>query len=156
MTPPTEEELAPPIGFFLYADSYWLSARSLSNLNLRTPHATAPVYFLYHQAVELYLKACLRLHGQKVLDIKGHKILPLSRKTQKFGLSFGDEDLVIFGLLDSSEVVMTARYLKVGFYSRPSIEGLERTCKSIRDLVATQMKQAGLSIRPFPRLAPKS
>lgn len=82
--------------------------------------------------------------------------MPLSRKTQQFGLSFDDEDILIFGLLDSSDVVITARYLKVGFYNRPSIEGLERTCKSVRDLVATQMMQAGQTIRPFPRHAPKS
>ena len=82
--------------------------------------------------------------------------MPLSRKTQKFGLSFDDEDILIFGLLDSSDVVITARYLKVGFYNRPFIEGLERTCKSVRDLVATQMMQAGQTIRPFPRHAPKS
>ncbi len=85
---PTEEELAPPIGFFLYGDSYWSSARILDRLQLKITHSTAPIYFLYHQALELYFKSYLRLHDQTISEIKGHKILPLSRKAEKFGLKF--------------------------------------------------------------------
>ena len=150
MEKPTEEELAPPIGFFLYADSYWLGAKALLRLDLVVPHSTAPVYFLYHQAIELYLKAFLRLKDHTVAAIKGHRIIPLSKKVRKLGLDFDDDDIEIFGLLDSSDVVTTSRYLRVGFYSRPSLEGLERTCKSVRDLVAREMKLAGIRVRPLP------
>ncbi len=45
---PTDEELAPPLGFFNYADSYWYAAQQLRNLKLKIPHSGAPIYFLYH------------------------------------------------------------------------------------------------------------
>ena len=148
---PTDEELAPPLGYFNYADSYWYAAQQLEKLNLKIPHARAPVYFLYHQAIELYLKTFQRLKNEKVLAIKGHKIGVLSRKVKKYGVSFDDDHHVVFKLLDSADVVVTARYLKVGFTTRPSIEALDRTCSSVRALVATHMKQAGEKIRLFPK-----
>ena len=107
----TEDERASPIGYFNLADSYWASARELNKLNLKTTHPRSPVNFLYHQAIELYLKSCLRLHGRTAQQIRGHRIVPLANRTNKYGLSFDDEDLEIFELLDSANVVINARYL---------------------------------------------
>ncbi len=143
----TEDERAPPIGYFNFADSYWVSARELNKLNLKTTHPKSPVNFLYHQAIELYLKSCLRLHGRTVEQIKGHRIAKLMHQTKKYGISFDDEDMEIFELLDSANVVINARYLRVDCYSQPSVEGLDKTCSNIRDLVAIQMKANGLPVR---------
>jgi HEPN domain-containing protein len=143
----TPEERSTPIGFFNFADSYWAAASGLHDLKLKSTHRDSPTTFLYHQAIELYLKSFLRLKDVKVADLFGHKIVPLSKRTKKFGLSFDDEDLEVFGLLDSSNSVITARYLQTGFSTCASIEALERTCKSIREAISVHMKQAGLPVR---------
>lgn len=151
MAKPTAEELEPPLGYFNYADSYLYAAKQLVALDLKITHRLAPIYFLYHQAIELYLKAFLRLNKQTLHDIKGHKFVLLARKAAKFGMSFDDEDKLVFELLDSSDVVITARYLRVGLTTRPSMEALDRTCDSVRDLVAIRMKKDGEKIRLFPK-----
>jgi len=142
------EECNTPIGFFNFADSYWVAARALHGLKLKSTHPDSPTTFLYHQSIELYLKSFLLLRGVKVADIFGHKIVHLANRTMKLGLSFDDEDLEVFGLLDSSNSVITARYLHVGFFTRASIEALDRTCKNIRGLISTEMKASGIPVRP--------
>jgi len=85
-----------------------------------------------------------------VKELIGHKTIPLSKRTAELGLSIDDEDIKVFKLLDASNSVITARYLEVGYYSRASIEALERTCNSLRKSITYQMRKAGMPIRALP------
>ena len=147
----TEEERASPIGFFLYGDSYLYSAKELKRLDLRCTHPHAPIYFLYHQSIELYLKAFLRQKGQLVRDIRGHKLVPLAEKAMSFGITIEGSDMYVFELLDYAHIAITARYLRVGPSKRPQLQDLDHTCDNVRSIIATEMRRAGHLLRPFPK-----
>jgi hypothetical protein len=65
---PTADELAEewrrsaPIGYFNFAETYRTSARALRRSKAESSHKDSPIRFLYYHAIELYMKAHLRLH----------------------------------------------------------------------------------------------
>jgi hypothetical protein len=90
-----------PIGLFNFAETYWLSAKALKAAQVKgVTHRAFPVFFLYYHAIELYLKAYLRLHGHttKQLSSKkfGHDALALSDRAREFGLPIRPKERVVF------------------------------------------------------------
>jgi hypothetical protein len=59
----TDDDRTTPLGLFNYARSYWQSAVLLHDARARVTHPDAPVTLLLAHAIELYLKAFLRLRG---------------------------------------------------------------------------------------------
>jgi hypothetical protein len=57
------------IGLFHYANSYRISARVLNANRPKVTHPDEPVNFLFYQAVELFLKAFLLLHGHSSREL---------------------------------------------------------------------------------------
>lgn len=148
---PTPEELAPSLGYFNFADLYWYAAQQLHKLKLRMPFSGSPVYFLYHQTVELYLKTFLRLKDETLESFKTHHIGKLAQQVRKHGMKFAKEDNKVFQLLDVGDVAINARYMKRGLTTRPSIAALDNTCANVRELVAIEMKKSGHKLRLFPK-----
>ena len=62
----SRDDRTTPEGLFNTARSYWHSGARLSTADLKVTHPHAPVTFLLCHAVELYLKAYLRLSGLSV------------------------------------------------------------------------------------------
>jgi hypothetical protein len=139
------------LGFFNAAESYSAAAVALVSAKLKTTHPTSPISFLYYHAIELYLKAFLRMHGHSAQELRGkkfgHRTCCLSERSAALGLHFDDEDLQVFPLMACTDAVIRSRYIETGYFRWPSPEALSRTCKSLRQSVGQALKQANIPAR---------
>jgi HEPN domain-containing protein len=145
------EDRNPPLILFNAAESYWQAAAALYEAKLRSTPATSPISFLYYHAIELYLKAFLRVHGHSAKELAGrnfgHRTCCLRERAEQLGLSFSDEEIQVLSLMSTTDAVIRSRYLKTGYYHWPSVEALERTCKSLRQTVGEALKEKGILVR---------
>jgi hypothetical protein len=105
---------------------------------------------LLAHAVELYLKAFLRLKGLSVKDLKtsfGHDFRKLVEEAQARGLQFDDEDKEVAAILTEQESIRRFRYIETGFNERPSLRALSAACKSLDESVAAALTGAGHRVR---------
>jgi hypothetical protein len=65
-----EKERSTAVGFFNFAEAYFIAANALRKSNVKAGHIESPIRFLYYQAIELYLKAHLRAHDIHPLDLR--------------------------------------------------------------------------------------
>src|SRR5260370_14410154 len=97
-----EEERTTPVGLFHVADSYWGAAHALAPVKLETTHPDFPISFFYYHAIELYLKAFLRLHGPMPMDLReryGHKTSTLSKRATELGLRLRAHDKAVLSFI---------------------------------------------------------
>jgi hypothetical protein len=148
---PTEHQTGDTLGFFNVAESYWQAALTLKKSKLNTTHPDSPIYFLYYHAIELYLKAFLRRHGHSERELRskrfGHKTCCLTERASELGLFFVDEDLIVFSLMATTDAVIRSRYLQTGYFHWPTLEALDRTCRSLRESVGRELKTVGIPVR---------
>lgn len=129
---------ATAIGLFNYAHTYAQSAVTLQEHQTDATHWNAPVYFLYFHAIELYLKAYLVGQGEdlEVLRKKyGHKVRPLADLAKNYGLTFGTNVEAVFDLMDQTDNVITARYLRIGTHTRLPFSSFFDTCDTLHDQI---------------------
>lgn len=140
-----------PLGLYHYAVSYHEAARALAKIKTKTTHPESPIYFLHYHAVELYLKAFLRLQGISVAELAskkfGHKTDRLSNRASEFGLPLYDEDIEVLRLMAETDTVIRSRYLVTGYFTMPALEALDRTCQSLRESVRDAIKKSGTFVR---------
>ncbi len=76
-----QDERTNSMGLFNVDEAYRLSAEELRKARVDAGHAEHPIRFLYYHAVELYLKALLRLRHdvETIREDYGHKPLRLVR-----------------------------------------------------------------------------
>lgn len=113
---------------------------------MKVTHPDAPVTLLLAHAIELYIKAFLRLQGLSVEDLKtsfGHDFRRLVGEAQARGLHFDDEDKEVAVILTEQESIRRSRYIETGYYTRPSLRALSATCKSLDGSVADALTAAG-------------
>jgi HEPN domain len=122
----TTDERTTALGLFNYARSYRASADYLLSAKLQVPHAHAPLTFLYYHAVELYLKAYLRVQGYTVAQLKSvsHNVSKLSTEVQSRGLILDDEDKEVLSSIAEGDNVIRSRYIQIGAFTRPEEEAL--------------------------------
>ncbi len=60
-----QDERTNSMGLFNMAEAYRLSAEALRKAGVAAGHAESPIRFLYYHAIELYLKALLRLRDHQ-------------------------------------------------------------------------------------------
>jgi HEPN domain-containing protein len=105
-----------PIGLIHYANSYWMSARVLNANRPKVTHPDEPVNFLFYQAVELFLKAFLLLHGHSARELAsrkfGHDFSALGERAEALGLFLMDEDKDVLLLMGTTDAVIRSRYIK--------------------------------------------
>jgi len=146
-----EDARATPLGYFNVAVAYWRAAAALDSANLRTTHPHSPVRFLYYHAIELYLKSFLRMHGHSVKELRsfkfGHSTSRLKKRAEQLGLLFADEDVEVLSLMATTDAVIRSRYIQTGAYRWPTIEALERTCKSLHESTGQALKNTGIVVR---------
>jgi hypothetical protein len=140
-----------PIGLFHFAHSYWRSAVALEKAEVKVMHPGSPIWFLYFHAIELYLKAFLRLHGTSVEDLS-HKYRHHTRKladaVKVLGFHFDDEDEEIVSLMAGMDLT-DVRYIKTGCFTRPTHEALHRTCKSFHQTVERALRERDHPVRRY-------
>src|SRR5689334_4304067 len=66
----SDDDRTTPLGLFNYARSYWQSAVLLHHARVKVTHPDAPVTLLLAHAIELYLKAFLRLRGVGIEEVR--------------------------------------------------------------------------------------
>jgi hypothetical protein len=97
--------------------AFWLKGE---RAELKTTHHNSPISFLYYYAIELYLKAFLRLHGHSAKELRGkkfgHNTCCLSERAVALGLRFDDEDLQVLSLMACTDAVIRSRYIQTGYF----------------------------------------
>jgi hypothetical protein len=151
MQPLTNIDRSSPLGFFNLAESYWKAAVALVKAKVDCTHSNSPISFLYYHAIELYLKSFLRMHDHTAKELRGksfgHRTCCLSERAAALGLHFDDEDLQVFSLMACTDAVIRSRYIETGYFHWPAPEALDRTCKSLRQLVGQELMKANLPVR---------
>jgi hypothetical protein len=145
-----DDDRTTPFGLFNYARSYWQSAVHLHHAAVKVTHPDAPITLLLAHAVELYIKAFLRLRGLSAEDLKtsfGHDFRKLVKEGQARGLHFDDEDKEVATILTEQESIRQSRYIETGSYTRPSLRALSAICKSLDQSVADALAHAGQRVR---------
>jgi HEPN domain-containing protein len=146
----SDDDRTTPLGLFNYARSYWQSGVQLHKSKPNISHPDAPVTLLLAHAIELYLKAFLRLRGLSVGEVKsdfGHNFRKLIREASDRGLPIDEEDEDVASMLTEQETIRTSRYIETGYYQRPGLAALSRTCKSLDEAVLAALRDSGVSAR---------
>jgi HEPN domain-containing protein len=145
-----DDDRTTPLGLFSYARSYWKSGVLLHNARAKVSHPDAPVTLLLAHAIELYLKAFLRLRGIGTEEVKssfGHDFKKLVDEASSRGLALGNEENDIAAILTEQESIRRSRYIETGYYQRPGLAALSRTCQGLDQSVSAALKDAGMNIR---------
>lgn len=150
-----EDERTNALGLFNFGHSYWQSALALAEAKIRATHPDSPIYFLFYQALALFLKADLRAQGISVADLRsqkfGHDLSRLYEAASGFGIQFDDEYVEILCRLANTGNVLGVRYIYTGSVQRPTHEELDRTCRCVYKSVFTDLKSKGLPVRLYSK-----
>lgn len=147
-----EDDRTTPFGLFNFAHSYWRSAAALRTIKVQATHPDDPAWFLFCHAIELFLKAFMRAQGTSVKELRdkyGHNVVKLAKAAEKAGLHFDDEDRDVITLMDRMGI-LTLRYIRTGAFTRPTLEALDRTCKSFHRSTADLLRSQGHKVRIYP------
>jgi hypothetical protein len=129
------DEVTSDLGLFNYAHSYWRSAQILSrSINKikkdhRVTHPSAPIYFLYVHAIELFLKSHLRKQ-KSVRDLKkiSHNLKELADNCSDLFLN-NKEYVSLINSVKNHEINLESRYIKTGPRKGfPAIEDMDKLC----------------------------
>ena len=93
----------------------------------KVTHPDAPVTLLLAHAIELYLKAFLRLRGVGIEEVRttfGHDFKKLVDEASTRGLSLGKEEIDIAAVLTEKESIRRSRYIETGYYQQPGLAAL--------------------------------
>lgn len=146
----SDDDRTTPLGLFNYARSYWQSGVRLHNARAKVTHPDAPVTLILAHAIELYLKAFLRLRGLGIDEVRnsfGHDFKKLVDEAASRGLDLMDEDMDIAAILTEKEAIRRSRYIETGYYQRPGLAALSRTCQNLDQSVSAALRDAGMSIQ---------
>jgi hypothetical protein len=152
----------PALGYFNYAVSYHAAADLIFNHGLTATHPDAPASFVYYQAIELYLKAFLRLRGVSASRLRGigHDPQRLRKRSIERGLSFGKIENNVLDWFISTEAWTRNRYLEVGSTTSLLGEIVPTACANLKTSVAAALRSSGHIIqspklkRPFSSVLP--
>jgi HEPN domain-containing protein len=145
----SDDDRTTPLGLFNYARSYWQSGVLLHDARAKVTHPDAPVTLLLAHAIELYLKAFLRLRGVGIDAVKnsfGHDFKKLVDEASSRGLSLVEEDMDIAAILTEKESIRRSRYIETGYYQRPGLAALSRTCRGLDQSISGALRDAGMNI----------
>ena len=144
-----DDERATPLGLFHHARSFWQSAVALERSNLKeVTHPNAPITMLLCQAIELYLKAFLRLKERRVEGLgnlrRRYKVI--AKDARKKGLPLSDHDLKVVKFLAATNAFLGSRHLKTGEHKALPSEKISETCVSLDSLVSKALVEAGHTV----------
>jgi len=147
----TEDDRTTPVGLFHYAHSYAASAAALRKLDLKLTHPEAPIRFQYNHAIELYLKAFLRLHGLTVKELRSkpysHDTKAMLETAEKFGLYPVVPHVVA---IERAGMDTIDRYIVTGARKVIPLELIDETCEWLHGRIGPDVYKAeGLTRSPI-------
>ena len=148
MVQPNNNDRTNSTGLFNTAEAFRLSAMALQNAKVDSGHAVKPILFCYYHALELYLKALLRLeHSAAALRSRefGHDIQALMTEAERLGLVLAAEDRDVLSEIDI-EAMLEVRYIRTGSKSL-QLGNKRRTCERVRDSVGALLHKADVQVR---------
>jgi len=134
-----EEDRTTSIGLFLLAHTYAKSASLLRENHVEASHRDYPVRFLYTHAIELYLKAYLRMHdgfSAEKLRKLGHKTKKLLKNAKENGLQVNKTQSEQIEFLDN---YMDDRYLVIGPRTVLKADAQHELCRNLHGQMAEQV-----------------
>jgi HEPN domain-containing protein len=146
----SDDDRTTPLGRFNYARTYWQSAVLLHHARAKVTHPDAPVTLLLAHAIELYLKAFLRLRGVGIEEVRttfGHDFKKLVDEASTRGLSLGKEEIDIAAVLTEKESIRRSRYIETGYYQRPGLAALSRTSQGLDQSVSAAFQSVSAALR---------
>jgi hypothetical protein len=145
---PDDDDRTTPLGLFSTANAFLRSAMALDDGHWKQIGHAGPILFCYYHALELYLKALLRLeHTVATLSSRkfGHDFELLVPEAERLGLVLAAEDReVLSGIY--IEAMLEARYIRTGPKSL-QLENKRRACKRVRESVGALLRKAGVPVR---------
>jgi len=139
-----------PLGLFNYGRSYWQSWVLLHEVGTKVSHPDAPVTLLMAHAIELYLKAFLRLRGLGAQEVKhsfGHDFEKLVEAAWARGLPLTEADQDMATILKEQESIRRSRYIESGYFKQPSLVALSGVCRRLDEAVSAALRDAGMRSR---------
>ena len=143
---------AQPIGWFLFADSYLACAEALRRSPPADLRFDAPVRYLLFHAMELYLKAFLRLRGIGEDELRsrvlGHNLVALANRAEDLRLTVEESVKEVVADAFLSDEPIEARYLDVRAKRRLNVDSIYANCDSLRSSVRADFSLADIAT-PF-------
>ena len=131
---------------FDQAEAYWLSAVALDAADVQTELASQPVRNLYYVAIELYLKAYLRLHGHTLDELDGkfrNDFRRIRRRCEAFGLKFAGSDKRTLEYFIHTPIYVRTKFSTTHYYSAPTLSALNDLCCSLHQRVHMEIGSRG-------------
>jgi hypothetical protein len=148
--PTANDDRTTDLGLFNTAYSYWAAAALLAKSDLKISHRSAPIYFFYFHAIELFLKSFLRLNGVTLAELAsrklGHNMKKVGDEARRLGFPFMDEDEQVLLYMHETDIVIQSRYIVTGPFKAPTFGALSRTCKSFYETVGNRLIEQGAPI----------
>ncbi len=148
MKSPADSIPLSPVGYFNFADSYFVAGKRLSTTKFKTTHPDSPARLLFHFTLELYFKSFLILRGEDECSIQGHKLIKLRKKAKKHGLSYSDATRILLINFDLFNTVITSRYFRTRYIvgGEPSFDEILVFCEELRAEVAKHFLASGTPV----------
>jgi hypothetical protein len=145
----SDDERAIPLSLFHYARSFWQSAVLLECSDLNgIMHPRAPITLLLCQAIELYLKAFLRLREGRIEGLRHlrRRYKAIARDARKKGLPLSDHDLMVVKFLAATNAFLASRHSTTGEVKALPAEKISETCASLDSLVSKALVEEGNTV----------
>lgn len=144
-----DEQTASGIGYYNFAESYRIAFESLASNQPTGMLFDAPIRFLGFHAIEIYLKAILKIVPLPDNDLKslGHNLSRLTAETVRHGARFSDVFTNSIDVLADYTHLIDTRYLTTGFKTEAAIDGLARLVKEARSEAAQSFKSKNIFVR---------
>ncbi|WP_157934107.1 hypothetical protein [Microvirga ossetica] len=154
---PEEAPGETPSAWFYLAHAYLYDAATLSAAPKPAGgHYEAPVRYLYFHAIELFLKAYLRLKGIEEKKLKyspyGHNLNSLANEAEKLGLFIGKRVRLVCDATDDFDDPLDARYIKTGRRRALLTYKLHEAARDLQSRVEQSLNAAGIMTLRLPKL----
>jgi hypothetical protein len=142
---PDDDDCTTPM--FSTSNAFLKSAMALEEEHRKKIGHAGPILFCYCHAIELYLKALLRLvHSVAALSTKfGHDFERLLTEAERLGLVLADEDRHVLSGIDI-EAMLEARYIRTGSKSL-QLENKRRAYERVGESIGALLRKAGVPVR---------
>jgi len=127
---------------FDQAEAYRRSAAALQVADVQSVFSGLPIFNLYAHAVELYLKALLRIHGHPLEELEGkyrNDFRRIKKRAEVYGLRFAGSDKVAMEYFIRTPLAVRLKYSSTRYYAAPTADELNDLCHTLRDYIGAEI-----------------
>jgi hypothetical protein len=146
-----------PLAWFHVAHAYLHTAAVLNAApKPKGGFYESPVRFLYFHAIELFLKAFLRLKGMEDAELANrafsHQLAILPDEAERQGLLIGKRVRLVCDAARDFDKPLQTRYIKTGAKSELPTTRLHEAARDLQGRVAQALRSSGIATRQLPAL----